>query len=157
MGGNTRIFLEFARRLQAMPDLRLHVYVGEGARATCAANGLDERIIYCTIPAAIDAKFYSLRSHAQISRAGLRAIRGAAAQAAAGPHVCYSGSDFWPDVAVGWQLARQLHGLWVASVYLFAPDPLYGYLGEFTRQPHRPEVLTILSGLYQRTTLPLIR
>ena len=45
----------------------------------------------------------------------------------------------------------------MASVYLFAPNPLYGYLGEFSRTLQRPDPLTILSGLYQRTTLPLIR
>jgi len=157
MGGNTRILLEFARHLQARPDVRVHVYVGEAALATCRANGLDDRIHFHTIPAAIDAAFYSPWAHLQISRAGLRAIRGLRANDTDGPHVCYSGSDFWPDVAVGWQLARQLRGLWAASVYLFAPNPLYGYLGEFSRRLHRPDPLTILSGLYQRTTLPLIR
>ncbi len=157
MGGNTRIFLEFARRLQANPDVRLTVYIGEGARATCEANGLDERITYRTIPAAIDDNFYSPLAHAQITRAALRAVRAVAAQAGDGPHACYSGSDFWPDVLAGRQLARQLAGLWVASIYLFAPNPLYGYLGEFTRRLHRPELLTSLFGLFQRTTLPLIR
>jgi glycosyltransferase involved in cell wall biosynthesis len=157
MGGNTRIFLEFTRRWQADPNLRVTVYVGEAARATCTANGLDNRTTFRTIPAAIDADFYSALAHARISRAGLRAIRGLTAANSPGPHVVYSGSDFWPDVAAGWQLARQLRGLWAASVYLFAPNPLYGYLGEFTRQRHRLELLTVLSGLYQRTTLPLIR
>jgi glycosyltransferase involved in cell wall biosynthesis len=157
MGGNTRIFLELARRLKDDPELRVTVYVGEGARATCLAYGLGDTITYCTIPAAFDARFYSPLGHVQASLAGLRAIRGLAPQDGAGDHVCYSGSDFWPDVVVGWQLARQLRGLWAASVYLFAPHPLYGYLGEYARRLHRPEPLTLLSWLYQRTTLPLIR
>jgi glycosyltransferase involved in cell wall biosynthesis len=93
----------------------------------------------------------------QSTQAALRAIRGLRATAGDGVHLCYSGSDFWPDVAAGWQLARQLRGLWIASIFLFVPHPLYGYLGEFTRQRHRPELLSVLAWLYQRTTLPLIR
>lgn len=157
MGGNTRIFLELARRLKDDPSLRLTVYVGEGARATCQAYGLDDSITFRTIPAAFDAQFYSPLGHVQASLAGLRAIRGLTATAGAGDHVCYSGSDFWPDVLVGWRLARQLGALWAASVYLFAPSPLYGYLGEYARRLHRPEPLIVLGWLYQRTTLPLIR
>jgi glycosyltransferase involved in cell wall biosynthesis len=157
MGGNTRIWLEFARRLQVKPDVRVTLYIAEDARATCQANGLDDRTVYRTIPTALDSDFYSPLTHARASLVGLSAIRNVTARAGDGYHVCYSGSDFWPDVAVGWQMARQLGGLWAASVYLFAPNPLFGYLGEFTRRLHRPDPLTVLSWLYQRTTLPLIR
>jgi glycosyltransferase involved in cell wall biosynthesis len=157
MGGNTRILLEFARRLQTRPDVRVALYIGEGARATCQANGLDDRIVYRSIPMALGSDFYSPLAHARISLAGLREIRKVAAHADDGPHICYSGSDFWPDVAGGRQLAQQLGGLWAASVYLFAPNPMFGYLGEFSRRLHWPDPLTVLSWLYQRTTLPLIR
>ena len=120
MGGNTRILLEFARRWQADPNVHVTLYIGEGARATCLANGLDERIAYRTIPTGLDSNFYSPLAHLQVLLAGQRLIRGVAGHAAAGYPVCYSGSDFWPDVWTGWRLARQLRGLWIASLYLFA-------------------------------------
>jgi glycosyltransferase involved in cell wall biosynthesis len=157
MGGNTRIFLEFARQLQAWPGLRLTVYVSEAARATCRAAGLDDRTTIRTSPKRIDDRFYWPAAHLSASRSGLRTITSVCRQPGDGPHVIYSGSDFWPDVAVGRRLARQLQGLWVASVFLFVPHPLRGYLGEFTGRRHVPDPLATLGWLYQQATLPLIR
>jgi glycosyltransferase involved in cell wall biosynthesis len=157
MGGGTRIFLELARRLQARPDIRLTVYVSEAALATCRAAGLDDRTTFRAIPDRIDNRFYSPAAHVTVSRSGLRLLADVRRQPGDGPHVVYSGSNFWPDVASGSRLARQLQGLWVASVYLFAPNPLYGYLGEFTRQLHWPEPLPVLNWFYERTFMPVIR
>lgn len=157
MGGGTRIYLEFARRLQAMPDIRVFVYCSEAALATCKANGLDERTTFRSIPERIDNQFYSPAAHVNVSRAGLRAVQALTAQPGDGPHVVYSGSNFWPDVAVGRRLAQQLNGLWAASVYLFAPDPFYGYLGHFSHRLHWPEALPIINWFYERSFLPVIR
>ncbi|MBI5034291.1 MAG: glycosyltransferase family 4 protein [Chloroflexi bacterium] len=71
--------------------------------------------------------------------------------------VVYSASDFLPDSLPGFLMARRLNVPWIASLYLFAPNPFKGFRGNYRRGFRLPDLKTMLYYLSQRIPEWLIR
>jgi glycosyltransferase involved in cell wall biosynthesis len=71
--------------------------------------------------------------------------------------VVYSASDFFPDALPGFLMARRLNVPWIASLYLFAPNPFKGFRGNYRHGFRLPDLKTTIYYLSQRIPEWLIR
>lgn len=123
MGGNTKIFLEFARRWARAGHLVKVITYEEGLK-TCQDYGLTN-VSYTVVPTSRFMRFglaifYVVQIIATCI-AVLRAFRN-------GDAVIYSSSNFWPDVIPGLLMKKTMpRSIWVGTCYLVSPHPLKRY------------------------------
>lgn len=150
MGGNTRIFLEFARRWAEKGHI-INAYVSEPVFETCKIHNLTN--VNCAIwPVGKFKRFGALISDlAQVIIAVSRALRMPLPSSNA---IIYSASDFWPDVLSAVALKKKWSGSkWIASLYLLIPSPFKGFEHAYDNKIKFPSLKMLLYYAYQRVAI----
>jgi glycosyltransferase involved in cell wall biosynthesis len=162
MGGNTRIFLELSKRWAEKEGIAIHVITNEERFETCKSNGL-EKASYTVLPTSWVEKrnpylyqlFHTIRACSEALRWSWKLqTRGEAPQRT----IIYSASDMPVDVLPAVILKRKIAGaVWIASLFLFIPNPLRGYEHAYGGKLRLPDSRTAVYFLAQRSTLALIK
>ena len=153
MSGGDRIFIECARRW-AWRGHQVTIFVWEEGFNLCQRNHLGNvRYVIWSVGRFRKLDFailYFIRT----VRGCFEALR--IPKASSAGSVVYSASDFLPDSLPGFLMARRLNVPWIASLYLFAPNPFKGFRGAYRRGFRLPNLKTMLYYLSQRSVQWLV-
>ncbi len=153
MGGNTKIFLEFAKRWGAYGH-QINIITYEGGFRTCQDYGL-KQVNFIIVPADRVRKSGNpaLYRTVQIIKT-LNLIGGLKEQKNV---VVYSASNFLPDVIPAIAMKKKFSSCrWVGTFYLFAPNPFRGFDFAYEKRTTLPTFKVTLSYLLDKITLPLL-
>lgn len=138
LSGGDNIFINFARILTKLGH-KVEIFTWEDGFELCQNHGLKE-VKFHLWPArkfkflgftglylirTLKGCFEALRMRKQVQHDRKTIVYSK-------KNFVYSASDFWPDALPAFLMSRRLKGCWVAGFYLFAPNPLKGYGGNFS-------------------------
>jgi glycosyltransferase involved in cell wall biosynthesis len=147
MGGNTKIFLEFARRWSAL-GVPISVITYEEGLKTCQAYKLNN-VNYVVVPSSKFSKYGLLVFYTvQILRSCVIALK------IRGDFVVYSASDFFPDVIPALLMKKKnAHIKWIGSNYLPTPNPFKGFDFAYEKRLRfLPNIRLLASYLMEKVT-----
>jgi glycosyltransferase involved in cell wall biosynthesis len=124
MGGDTKIFLEFAKRWAASGNI-VNIITSESGYKTCQNYNLDNAN-YFVISSSKDERLGRPLCHiVQTVKASVKALK---SYTVSGKVVIYSASNFWPDVIPAVILKKRMaNSKWVGTCYLPIPNPFKGF------------------------------
>ncbi len=149
LGGDTRIFLELLKRWTASGAVRPLVVTSTECQRTCIHYGLQEGFEYRLWP---DAPGVWSLGHHVLRAAQFRRL---AAHLAKEMHYCrtivYSATDFLTDVVPAHRLKHlRPEVTWVASRFLFVPNPFKGWKHAYDRGSRIPDPKLLVASAYQK-------
>jgi glycosyltransferase involved in cell wall biosynthesis len=124
MGGNTKIFLEFAKRW-ATSGNTVNIVTSESGYETCQNYNLTNTSYFITSSFKTERFGLPIRHLIQTIKASINALKGFPRGEKV---IIYSASNFWPDVVPAIFIKKNMPGSkWVGTCYLPIPNPFRGF------------------------------
>lgn len=157
LSGGDRIWIELSRKWAEM-GIKIKVYVWEEGMAMAQRNDLNHKNIEFILWSAKKFKKFGFAFNyfARTVKGILNALK--IKKRSVHGEIIYSSSDFWPDSIPAFLMRKKLkNAKWVAGFYLFAPNPLKGFRGNYGTKWHFPKIKELLYFFHQKPIYFLVK